>query len=1765
MDFSNTAGTTLVIKNDTLADPQVENAPTSVPVNLTPGKNTLQVFQRTGPDAAPVDKLIQTIIVTTPQADGPAKPTVSKAFNNTFAKDNPVEGPALGTNDGVRVYGDYLRVEGALDPAKLGDLRFAVFTQRNNENEFFSDVTPNPTRVPSDGKWLIEVQLPPGLKRLQKGMLVAYAVNAGRHAYADNVVNFIIAEDRVSLNPPTIDSVTKGATDTGADVWTSPRTWVVTDPSRTFFLKGSAANVPAGNARTDSRIVVYQIVNGSRLPLLASAGNGFPIDPATSGPWKATVTQTDDGDYTYEAEIVQGNLNTEPSPRVKVLVRTKGPAVADIEPRNRLLGAGRIVVTVHFDKNHRLNVTSAEALTSYVISGPGITAGTNDSPLEASFDSTENAVTLTFPDYPNDGTFTILVKKLKPPGQANGLVDIYGNALDSDNDAGYSFNISRSKLVDIPSVAPGISASTGPYVPFTEWTKPRNTPDGFNPSDKVETRVARLYYYRDAHRVAQIVNRKVKSYNRQGVDMQRQLADKARNQADQRTVARQQAERAAIVKSQKTRAKERDLQAAQQSLNSTLQELTSARRQGAAATDPVVQQLDAAARSFSAQVNNLRAEVEQARDDEVAANELSQQAEAEEKLAREDQFRREVAAAHEDPDTYAAGKPNSDDPVEQVSISVIGEGLIQLRGPLKGINQIRTMIDQIDTPVGQVRVSVHSVQINGEKADRMEVVAKHIQTYIDHARFLTMQSSEMLRKAVVQVASRKAEEARGLFPGETQEDRDQRYLYAFFGKDFIEELRAMDSEFLSSGNKILSLHSMDTTSLSSALNLMALAKNSTRLEIFQEFDNMLQGQLPLAEANYLEAGMTCKTKHFPLPCRDPKFCPLAQNAKFESLKGFFDMQLEHDETMTPLQREFLRLAQIFKSRLVTEIEYKQRVMERAVIEERLGNRLLELQAAKDKEQNANAELDRERKALQEQQLAAVVAVQKLRAEATKVRQKANTLAGVANEIQRDFTGPIGTGLVQAARDSIDGARKASPDALNQQLVAEAERFLDSLLLPNGEFRRVPEVRIEKQFWKYREDYFSGINKKLKKPAGKEGSAAPIRGKCKIGDADLHVMIKDGEFQPDPRLKPTDRSLTDEGFILDQSRKLAGYAGDLKEAQVFTAQFSPDSTNQLRLEESGNALKEIKDDFLSKPTLSDVVQGAIALQVAARRLSDFYAEVAATADNVTDQFDALVAKLGDPRSRVDELYSNWVALEQQLLLLLADDSELKKAVGELFSNTRGAFQNLLAQSLKRGFAERSATESRRPLDHKKFLDMLIDDLEEKYIELLDGTRAHTANVDNYLKRLTTALDDDFNTQFYFPTFRYVREASQFYDVQFGQTETTSILANNRDFAKVDPSASMEFDLPKRDILLAEGINGAKAMMNDIGALANDPTFLAMAKMQSGNSPATPQAGSTSGFGVVRDVVPGLSASTSEQVLSQNANGGNQFGSNLENLIPDPAIYKFETGTGFEIRPVIQPDGQAVVFDFNYMYSTNIREPVRADEKHLGRIKRHYIDTDVQLSNFELREVSRYTVALKASRTSRGVPGFEDVPVVGVLFRPLPSAEASLQQNLIMAQATIFPTLFDLMGLRWAPAVADLDPLRVSNTEFVVRNRNRVLKNRVYDESSSYVDTFLRIPDAERRMDLYRSQETVPAMHPNGYQGPGLNQHDSELQEGYQPSQARPQEKFYPGESREGAVFEPGRGYGVPQGTRVENYPLEQVAPGTPFPEPIIAPASPIRNP
>jgi hypothetical protein len=1326
------------------------------------------------------------------------------------------------------------------------------------------------------------------------------------------------------------------------------------------------------------------------------------------------------------------------------------------------------------------------------------------------------------------------------------IVDHFGNRLEgSDGVVGRQYQARLGSMASAvaPSsyVTPGVTRGQAPFVAYPPYVEQAHHSKGFNPNDKVETRVARLYFYRDAHRVAQILNRRVQSYNRHDVAMHRQFADKARQEAESLTTSRQQAERYAVDQAQRTRQLENQLSDAQRALNFSLQQMQVQALQSPPAVgtpeftqrQAAIAQLETAARGFSNQVQQLEKDVKSARDSEVNANERWQMSQRSEELARGEQFRWETAAAHADPDTFAAGEPGNIDPVAQVSISVIGEGLIHLRGPLRGVNQVRIMIDQIDTPSGQVRINIHSTQINGDEADKLEVVANRIQTYIDQARFLTMQSGEMLRKAVVHVAATKAEEARGFYPGDSQADRDQRYLIAFFGRDFVQELRTLDSELLHTGNKLLSLHSMDVTSLSSALMLLALANNSTRLAIVQEFERLVQTELSVAEQQFIQNSLQCCPGGCKPGCKrhqrhhaPPPICYLSRNATFTSLRGFFDAQLTHDDTVSPLQREMLRLAQILKARLVTEMEFKQRVMERALIEERIDDSPVNQQAVREREKQAEEELRRAMKELGQTQSQLSTRIAQGVARVTAMRS-----ANVAYIKQNDLA------FSQALNELLNGKAVISRQEVDLALTLQD---------------------LEQDIQRWRSESTDGKRQNSWSADRTMQRLVPQLMPSGNGTHEMWNLVKAGEV-PIPgliesaRLLPTFRSIPESELPDVVALTTESSRASLRHGMIEIMHREWEIGNHLRkfglLGVEGKPLHDalslaIEDtkklaSIPNQPNLQPVIRLA-----SLRILSSFVAlrkQRTAELDTnlealrierqkLVSRFAELSSQIGqhaDGMQRASGFYEDWLAWSRtvQNYFQWAEDESVKREIREALDPISTGIENWILMAAQADLARRNASDYRRPLDHKKFLDMLIDDLEEKYIELLEGTRAHTANIDNYLKRLTTALDDDFNTQFYYPVFRSVREASQAYKVEFGQTETTSILANNRELGKVSPTATMEFDLPKRDILIKEGIDSALAVYNDVGALVNDPNLLALAKLQSGQSAASPPAGTLGGYSAVRNVVPGLSTDVSGRLIAQNAGSGPTFESNVEKLIPDPAIYKFETGTGYEIRPVIAPDGQAVVFHFNYMYTTQVREPVRADEKHLGRIKQHYIDTDVQLSNFELREVSRYVVALKAARTAKGVPLLEDLPVVGALWRPLPSDEKSLQQNIILAQATVFPTLFDLMGLRWAPAISDLDPLRLSNREYLVRSRQHFLENRIYDFSSSRVDDFLRIPEESRRADLYRSQSTIPAVHPNGYRGPGLDLETSTLREGYSPEQNYVPPAFIPSASPEGALYLP----------------------------------------
>jgi len=1651
-----------------------------------------------------------TIVVHVPSVE-----VAAPNFSRTQIQTNPFVGNAEESADAepATIYGDFLLIRGNLTQDNItltaNDfqvLRFDRDATEGTTQEYFQHVQPKVTLKTKGTEYFLTLKFPNVVQGANGEIVVATKHNNVYRVSAP--FSFQIKKTASNLKSPEITSL-RGTSDRSGDPEIQFNSELGFYPvvAQDFWVHGTMDVLKDDQPNT--RIVLYRVVNGQRILVGTEAAQPSAEQPRT---WKYKV-ELDEGEHVLEAVATQGSISSAPSKPIRVSVRSGSLSIVGIDPASRIFPPGRVALHVYFDPKHPLKKGDGEDESKYVVTGPD---GKAANVLSAEYNPANNSVALMIADFGvENASYTLKVNQQ--------VQDIFGTTLAADYE--YEYFISDQYL-GLPTKSRGITRSRGPNVEFPEYTEPRPAPNGANPSDKVVTHVVRLYYYRDAHRVAQIINREVQSFNAQGVSQAQHLADRSRREADTATDSRQVAEKNAVEAAQATRQAEERLEQLQQNLRRAGEEINFARNRVAdlrnrgnldpraeaeiAERESQAQIAQSVAERLADSIPGATADVEQARNRESQTNEVLLRSQQREDRLREDQFRREVAANQEDPDTYAPGKPKSVDPVRRVSVSVIGEGLIQLRGPAKGINIIRKMVNEIDSPVGQVRVAVHTVQINGEHGDNMEDTAQRIQRYIDHSRFLTTHSAEMLRKSVGIVASQQAEQARTLYPGSTQEDRDHRYLYAFFGKDFIDELRAMDSEFLKTGNKVLSLHSMDTTSLANALFLLALASNQTRIEILNTFDRLIQSELPRAEQSYFESGMggckTCSCGRFGQ--KEEQFVMLSGNARFETFRGFFNTEYTGDETMSPVQREFVRLAQIFKSRLITELEFQQRVRERTVIEERLGDHVDELTRTRAAEAAANLALADARKSL-----AATRNTTAVELAALKAKISAN-----ADSIARNM---------QAQREVVFGDWGRQQQG--EKATTNQGSFLDDLIV---DYPNLNKANRDTVWLIYDDDQNKYFYYQVTKVIVGNSSA------YKIKTSDLEFTA----FAGYP-LDPKRQMLLHETFVTSVS--LASQIVEGLRQYRFAGGIHEEAWEQAQLllrDVKGEAANHRKNQEITNETDLDYY-ALVELDKLFEILGKLQKHASWTAERLRTGADALLKNLRSVTSDFDAVHEQWFVLRDQLRWVIASPTLLVE-FNEAAQKVDSAFVGYLRIAYEFENATELARSSRRPLDHKKFLDMFVDDLERKYVDLLEGTRAHVANIDNYVKRISTALESDFNTQFYFPAFRCVREASRDWDVTLGQVETTSILSNNRAFAKVSPQATMEFDLPRRDVLINEAMSAAEASVDAYGALVTDPTFLAMTRMNSGMPTSSPVAGA-GGFSPVRGVLPGLETSTQEQLLNQQGPGQSQFNAAFESLIPDPAVYKFETGTGYEIRPVIQPDGQAVVFRFNYMYTTNVREPVRADEKHLGRVKRHFIDTDVQLSNYELREVSRYTVALKASRTARGVPLLEDLPVIGALWRPLPQQESSLQQNVIMAQATIYPTLFDLKGLRWAPSVADLDPLRLANQEFIVRSRRRQINNWVTDHSAQQVDNFLRIPETARRADLYRSQETVPAMHPNGYRGPGLDYRDSQMQEGYSPERTHPQNRYAPGELQEGSPIAPRRkDPRLPAGTYIDSHPLNQ---------------------
>jgi hypothetical protein len=252
-------------------------------------------------------------------------------------------------------------------------------------------------------------------------------------------------------------------------------------------------------------------------------------------------------------------------------------------------------------------------------------------------------------------------------------------------------------------------------------------------------------------------------------------------------------------------------------------------------------------------------------------------------------------------------------------------------------------------------------------------------------------------------------------------------------------------------------------------------------------------------------------------------------------------------------------------------------------------------------------------------------------------------------------------------------------------------------------------------------------------------------------------------------------------------------------------------------------------------------------------------------------------------------------------------------------------------------------------------------------------ARVAAADGMLDVYTKAFEDDIDRVFVQPMLVNLRKKLKKSGIGFGVIQRTSMLATNRLVARVDPRATAELSVGQETNLL-QGLQSIAQL-----------------------TLAAQTGGALGALGQLRSISPG------EKDAAE--------------------IYGITSGSAFQVTPIFDPTGQALRFKFDFVDTTLVREPRGTTNPRLPRVERHTVNTEVQLANLEIREVSRFESDSKIGLPTtywgglpllKDLPGVRPIPLIGWFVRRKGS-NAIAQRSLIFAQTTMSPTIGDILDL------------------------------------------------------------------------------------------------------------------------------------------------------
>ncbi|MEN6548583.1 MAG: hypothetical protein ABFE07_21260, partial [Armatimonadia bacterium] len=254
-------------------------------------------------------------------------------------------------------------------------------------------------------------------------------------------------------------------------------------------------------------------------------------------------------------------------------------------------------------------------------------------------------------------------------------------------------------------------------------------------------------------------------------------------------------------------------------------------------------------------------------------------------------------------------------------------------------------------------------------------------------------------------------------------------------------------------------------------------------------------------------------------------------------------------------------------------------------------------------------------------------------------------------------------------------------------------------------------------------------------------------------------------------------------------------------------------------------------------------------------------------------------------------------------------------------------------------------------------------------------ARIAAADQMVKELVLAVDDDLERDYVRPMLDRISGKLANKYVQLGIVQRTSILGLNRQACRVEATATSQ-------LALEQGID-------------------ALAELE--------------------QAVQIYAAAQSAGLL-----GGIWAGKGLPQE-RGPEMYSLTSRGGLQVTPIVDPSGQALQFRFDHVSNNMVREPNGTVNPKIPRVERHTVNTDVQLSSMEIREISRYAVnsrlGLPTERSGglpilRHVPILKELPIIG-WFKRRSAKAGSVQESIVLGQATVFPTILEMSNLMVLP--------------------------------------------------------------------------------------------------------------------------------------------------